>query len=244
MTSRIYLYGIFPAPGPQLDAVTGLDGQPVEAHTLDGFTFLYSAALQSRYLASRKNLLGHERVLEAAMNLGYRTLLPLQFGLAIDGWEQVKAELLDPHAQDLTDLFERLGGHREVSIKVLWDATTELELLMQTNTDLRQQRDQLEGKQLSMEQVIAIGQQIEAAMEQRKADIVAVFQTDLEPLANAVAENDLLTDTMIYNAAYLIPWDSEPQFGAAVEALDSQFNDRLRIRYNNFTAPYTFAQLA
>jgi len=243
MTSRLYLYGIFPAPGPQLENVIGLDSQPVQSHTLGEFTFLFSAALQPRYLASRKNLLGHEKVLEAAMNLGYRTLLPLQFGLAINGWEQVQAELLTPHAEELTDLFQRLAGQREVSIKVLWEATSELELLMQTNTDLRQQRDQLEGKQLSMEQVIAIGQQIEAAMEERKADIVTVFRTALDPLASAVTENDLLTDAMIYNAAYLIPWDSEPQFGAAVEALDGQFNDRLRIRYNNFTAPYTFAQL-
>jgi hypothetical protein len=48
---------------------------------------------------------------------------------------------------------------------------------------------------------------------------------------------------MIYNAAYLIPWDQETDFAAAIEALDGEFEDRLRIRYNNFTAPYNFAQL-
>jgi Gas vesicle synthesis protein GvpL/GvpF len=57
-------------------------------------------------------------------------------------------------------------------------------------------------------------------------------------------ENDLLTDSMIYNAAYLIPWDAEPRFSEQVEALDQQFENRLRIRYNNFTAPFNFAQLA
>lgn len=45
---------------------------------------------------------------------------------------------------------------------------------------------------------------------------------------------------MIYNGSYLIDWDREPEFATAVENLDKQFENRLRIRYNNFTAPYNF----
>nr|WP_083580144.1 GvpL/GvpF family gas vesicle protein [Planktothrix tepida] len=52
-----------------------------------------------------------------------------------------------------------------------------------------------------------------------------------------------MMDDMIYNTAYLIPWDQESEFSQKVEAIDQQFGDRLRIRYNNLTAPYTFAQL-
>jgi len=65
----------------------------------------------------------------------------------------------------------------------------------------------------------------------------------LNPLATSVVENDPLTSSMIYNAAYLIPWDDEPTFGDQIEALDLQFENRLKIRYNDFTAPYNFAQL-
>lgn len=243
MTDRYYLYGIFPAPGPTALDLEGLDKQPVQSQNLDGFTFLYSQACQPRYLASRKNLLGHERVLEAAMEQGFRTLLPLQFGLIIEGWEQVQQDLVTPHADDLTQLFERLHDSREVSIKVLWEATTELEMMMAENDALRAQRDQLEGTQLSMDQVIKIGQTIEAALEDRKQQIVDQFRVALTPLAKAAIENEPMTDSMIFNAAYLIPWDQEPAFSQAIETVDSQFGDRLRIRYNNFTAPYNFAQL-
>jgi hypothetical protein len=52
-----------------------------------------------------------------------------------------------------------------------------------------------------------------------------------------------MTEEMIYNAAFLIPWESESEFSERVEVIDKKFGDRLRIRYNNFTAPYTFAQL-
>jgi hypothetical protein len=243
MASRYYLYGIFPAPGPTDLEIEGLDEQAVRSHQLDDFIFLFSDACQTRYLASRKNLLGHERVLETAMQHGYHTLLPLQFGLTIEDWQQVQQDLIEPHKTGLSQLFQRLQGQREVSIKIMWDATLELELLMQENQDLRQQRDQLEGTKLSMDQVISIGQQIEAAMEDRKQSILDQFREALNSLAKDVIENDPITDTMIFNAAYLIDWNDEPAFSQAIETVDSQFGDRLRIRYNNFTAPYNFAQL-
>ena len=243
MATRYYLYGIFPTPGPQSVAVVGLDDQPVEAWTLGGFTFLYSQACQKRYLASRYNLLAHEKVLESAMQQGHRTLLPLQFGLTVKDWEQVQVDLVTPYSEALTQLFQRLDGCREVSVKVMWDAATELELLMAENDDLRQQRDQLEGTQLSMDQVIAIGQRIEATLNERREDMANQFRQAFAPLAKDSIENDPMTDTMIFNAAYLIPWEAEAAFSQALDEVDATFGDRLRVRYNNFTAPYNFAQL-
>jgi hypothetical protein len=116
-------------------------------------------------------------------------------------------------------------------------------MLMQENGDLRAQRDQLEGRQLSMDEVIRIGQLIEAALEERKQEVVQQFRDALQPLADDVIENNPMTGAMIYNAAYLIPWNGEADFSRAIETLDHEFEGRLRIRYNNFTAPYNFAQL-
>lgn len=243
MTYGLYLYGIFPSPGPQNLELEGLDKQPVQVQIVDGFAFLYSAAQQERYLASRKNLLGHEKVLEQAMQQGYRTLLPLQFGLTIADWSTVVEQLTSPHRQGLENLFDDLEGKREVGVKVFWVQDAELQALMDENQGLQAKRDNLEGKNLSMDEVVSIGQAIEQAMESRKQAIIDAFRMALNPLATAIAENDTLTDAMIYNAAYLIPWDAEPEFSHQVELLDQQFEQRLKIRYNNFTAPYNFAQL-
>jgi hypothetical protein len=163
--------------------------------------------------------------------------------LIIEDWTAVEAQLIIPHAAGLKTLLERLNGQREVGIKVYWETATELESLMAEHEDLRAERDRLMGKSLSMEQVIQIGQAIDEAMGDRKQAVIKTFQDALNPLAAEVVENDPLTDTMIYNAAYLIPWDDEPAFGDRVEELDQTFDDRLRIRYNNFTAPFNFAQL-
>lgn len=243
MSNGLYLYGIFPDLDVNDLSLEGLDKQPVHPHVLDGFTFLYSEAQQERYLASRKNLLGHEKVLEQAMHAGHRTLLPLQFGLIIQDWATVTEQLTQPYGPSLHQLFDKLQGKREVGVKVFWEQDSELQALLNENPTLKTQRDNLEGKNLSMDEVVSIGQTIERSLQARKQHIINAFQTALNPLASEIVENDTLTESMIYNAAYLIAWDDEPTFAEQVEAIDTQFEGRLKIRYNNFTAPFNFAQM-
>jgi len=242
MSNGLYLYGIVPAPASDL-VLQGLDQQPVQTQQVDDFVFLYSEAQQSRYLASRRNLLGHERVLEQAMEAGFEPILPLQFGLTIDTWETVREQLLDSKSDRLFQLFDKLSGRREVSIKLFWEPQTELEMLLAEDEKLRADRDALKGRTLSMDETIRIGQAIEQAMQLRRQQIIQSFQEALNPIAVEAVENDLFSETMIYNCAYLIPGNAEPLFNEWVELLDQKFNRRLRIRYNNFTAPFNFAQL-
>ncbi len=244
MSLGFYLYGILPAPLSEEVALEGLDRQPVRCHTVDGLNFLYSEAKQEKYLTSRRNLFSHEKVLEQAMDKGFRTLLPLRFGLVVKTWETVTDQLTLPYKEKLEELFQKLEGHREVSVKVLWNNQSEIQALLESNASLKEKRDSKSGIALSMEEVIEIGQLIESGLQLRKEAVIDVFREHLNPLAAEVVENDTMTADMIYNAAYLIPWESESKFSDTVEAIDQKFGDRLRIRYNNFTAPYTFAQLS
>jgi hypothetical protein len=243
MNYGLYLYGIFPTTGLENLTLVGMDKQLVLSRVFQGFTFLYSEAKQTKYLTSRRNLLCHEKVLEEAMHAGFYNLLPLRFGLVVKDWDAVAEQLIKPYKNPLISLFDHLAGKREVSIKIFWDSTRELQDLLEENQTLRQQRDSLMGKSLSMDETIAIGQRIEAALENRKRGIIQEFRDALNLLAFEVIESDTLMEKMIYNAAYLIPWETEEKFSVIVEEIDGKFGDRLRIRYNNFTAPYTFAQL-
>ncbi|MDJ0556444.1 MAG: GvpL/GvpF family gas vesicle protein [Microcoleaceae cyanobacterium MO_207.B10] len=243
MKSGFYVYGIFLPPGPQNLSLQGLDKEPVNMEIVDNFAVLYSMAKQERYLASRRNLLAHERVLEEAMQAGYRNLLPMQFGLVVPDWNKFSQQLIKPCHQVMNELLAKLAGNREVGIKVYWEQEAEIQALLTENPDLKAQRDNLAGRKLSMDQVIRIGQAIEEEINDRKQGIIEMFQDALNSLAIEIVENELQTEKMIYNAAYLIPWESEVKFGENVEAIDSKFEGRFRIRYNNFTAPYNFARI-
>ena len=125
----------------------------------------------------------------------------------------------------------------------MWETEAEIEMLLQESPKLKAQRDALVGRNLSLDETIKIGQAIESAIESRKDEIVEAFQNSLEPFAKEVVENDCQMQQMIYNAAYLIPWEKEEEFSKKVEELDKRFEGRLRIRYNAFTAPFNCAKL-
>lgn len=239
----LYLYGIVKAPGPRHLVVTGLDQQPVQMMTLGSLVVFYSQAQQDRYLASRANLLTHERVLEKVMQEGHRSVLPLQFGLVVNDWQQVQQDLLIPQQQRLLDLLHHLEGKREVGVKVFWDPQQELQLGLEANPDLKQRRDQMAGSPLGLDAVVRIGQELEQMLESRRQLIAKTFVETLRPLSSEMVEGELLTENMACNLAFLIPWEREPEFSQQVDRLDHHFQQRLRIRYNNFTAPYNFARL-
>jgi Gas vesicle synthesis protein GvpL/GvpF len=128
-------------------------------------------------------------------------------------------------------------------VKIFWNPELELQAMLAENETLRSQRDGLSGRALSMDETIRMGQAIEQAMKQRQDAIAQTVREMLMPLAVEVRENDNINETMIFNTAYLIPWNSEPDFAAQVDAIDQRFAGQLTIRYNNFTAPYNFAMI-
>ena len=152
-------------------------------------------------------------------------------------------DLLQNQAPTLQLLLENLEGKREVSLKIYWEADVELKALLGENPGLKARRDNLEGKNLSMDEVIEIGQALEQAMARRKQEIVEEFDEVLSPYAFEIQENEVLTETMIYNTAFLIAWEAETEFSEQVEAVDGKFAPRLKVRYNNFTPPYNFVAL-
>ena len=245
----LYLYAILPDYSAALAeevAVTGMSDAPVQLYPLAKYIIAYSQVSEERYLASRANLLTHERVLETFMQaIPAQTAvpLPLQFGLVVEDWQTVAQQLIFPHSDTLDNLLAKLVGKREVGIKIFWQTVEELNFILEQNDTLRCKREALSGKILSMDEAIAIGQELESALEQRQQLIINTFLGELMPLCHEYVRGELLTDNMLFNAAFLIDWDKEPEFADKVQELDQFFQKRYRIRYNDFTAPYNFVSL-
>jgi hypothetical protein len=245
----LYLYAIIKEQDRSfLDnlGLEGMNGQAVHCHSLSPYAIIYSETAEDRYLASRANLLTHERVIEQVMHrlpVRQAVPLPLQFGLVVEDWDKVHNELITPYGDSLLKLLEELIGKREVGVKIFWQAVDELNWLVQHDEYLKAQRSSLSGKILSMDEAIAIGQALESALEERQKLIVHTFLGELMPLCHRYVEGELLTENMVYNGAFLIDDDREPEFAETVEKLDQHFQKRYRIRYNNFTAPYNFVSL-
>ena len=245
----LYLYAILPdysAPYAEQIVVKGMASAEVLLYPLAKYLIAYSPTTEERYLASRANLLTHETVLETLMRaIPVQTAvpLPLRFGLVVEDWDTVDQQLITPHASTLDKLLAKLVGKREVGVKIFWQTVAELNFILEQDEALKRKREALAGKILTMDEAIAIGQELENALEQRQQLIINTFLEQLQPLCHEYVEGELLTDNMLFNAAFLIDWDKEPEFAQKVQALDEFFAKRYRIRYNDFTAPYNFVSL-
>lgn len=135
----LYLYAILQAENLDLIknlVLKGMNDQPVQFHSIPPFAIVYSEAQQDRYLASRAHLLTHETVLESLMKAidpHQAVPLPLQFGLVVDEWDEVQKDLLIPCGDQVTKLIHNLIGKREVSVKLFWNQTEELNLAVAEN---------------------------------------------------------------------------------------------------------------
>jgi hypothetical protein len=116
----------------------------------------------------------------------------------VEECEEVEKDLLIPYEAKLTELIDNLIGKREVSVKLFWNQTEDLNLAVAENKDLQQRREALVGKVLSMDEAIAIGQELESAIEERQQIIIDAFVDTLKPLSHDYAEGELLTKSMIY----------------------------------------------
>ncbi len=250
---NLYLYAIVPETYGQTVrdlSLEGIDQQLVDVEILAPFAVVYSRAQKKRYLSSRSNLLCHELVQEKIMTAIPNHLgvpLPLQFGLVVADWAEVHQALIVPYAAKLSSLLQELVGKREVSVKIFWDEKVELDLELQENQDLQQQKQAYGVKALSMDQAIEVGQIVANALEQRKTRIVNHFMALLSPMAlKSIIGKPMTTNMtdMIGNISFLIENDREPEFAQQVEAIDALYDSRLRLRYNNFTAPYNFVKLS
>lgn len=110
-----------------------------------------------------------------AINPHQAVPLPLQFGLVVDEWEEVRRDLLIPYEDQLKNLINNLIGKREVSVKLFWNQNEELNFAVAENRGLQQRREALMGKVLSMDEAIAIGQELESAIEDRKQIVIDTF---------------------------------------------------------------------
>jgi hypothetical protein len=116
----VYVYGVLRSKEELSFGAIGLGTPPVEVGTVRHGELV--AVVSSGPLGvpdpTRDNLLAHHRVQEAVMR--EHTLLPMAFGLSLPGREAV-VELLRSAQDAFAGVLERLEGHLELGLKVLWD---------------------------------------------------------------------------------------------------------------------------
>lgn len=184
----------------------------------------------------------HNDVVFAAAEQG--TVAPMRLVTICADDESVRSRI-EALYDDLTAALDRVEGHREWSVKLFTRSSAEADAADVAPTAvgsgpgsgaayLRRKRDQATRRQASRDQAVQLAERIHDQLAEQ-----AVAARLLAPQDPRLTGR---TDTMVLNAAYLVPVEHGAAFRAAADRLDT-INAELAVEVGGPWPPYSFATL-
>ncbi|MCH9730891.1 MAG: GvpL/GvpF family gas vesicle protein [Actinomycetia bacterium] len=240
-TRPVYFYGLVRGDIAEAVAATQtIDGESGLFGVRHGeITAIVSDARNERYQVSRKFMLRHEAVVEAAMNV--QDVLPARFGVVRELTSLVD-DLLAPHHGDLMVELERMAGCAEFGVKISWrNLQTVVAGVVAADPVLQRARERL-GPRTPQRTRLDIGKRVEAKMEAaktREGEGAVSAITASGPTVD-VSIGKIIDELMVVNASFLVRRACADEFTAAVEAFDRASGDKYLIQIIGPLPPYSF----
>ena len=222
------------------------EGSMVHTVCCNGLAAVVSDSLAKQYEGTRRNMMAHERVLEAVMQ--EFTLLPVRFGTVTDSSSPIDdiQKLLAKRFEEFDALLKDMEGKVELSLKAFWhDEKAIFEEIMADNADIRRLRNSLAGKSPEATHFdrIRLGEMVKQALGHKRANEAAKILLPFRRLAYKTQENEVMVDRMVVNAAFLVGRSREPEFDGAARQLDEDMGERVALRYFGPVPPYNFVSI-
>lgn len=244
MSSGLYLYGLaasgsLPDPTP---LGPGIGGAALRWIAGPDIAALASDAPDEPVTPTRRNMLTHTAVLERAMR--EVPVLPVRFATVAPS-EAAFAACLVANAVSFGQALDSIAGRVELGVKASWSKEAMFAGVVEDDPVLRATRDRLlaQPPAKTYYERIELGRRIEATLAERRAADAKAIMAALTPLAERSLELKLLDDSMILNAAFLVPQAAESAFDLVMDRLGKQFGDRVLFRYVGPIPPYNFVSL-
>lgn len=240
-----YFYCLIRSPEPRQFNTRGIGEQGALVHTIN-YNDLAAVVSDSpiiEYDNSRRNMMAHSAVLDEVMR--EHTILPVRFGIVAPSAKSVSEQMLQRRYVEFDRGLKRMDGKIELGLKAFWYEDVVYREIVETNPAISHLRDALVGR--SAEQTyyerIKLGELVEQAMQRMRANDVERILSALRPLAVETRVNDVITERMVLNAAFLVERASEPAFDQAVQQIDADLGKRLIFKYVGSAPPYNFVNI-
>ncbi|MDZ7578942.1 MAG: GvpL/GvpF family gas vesicle protein, partial [Candidatus Nanopelagicales bacterium] len=223
-----------------LAAIPTIDGEQGLFGIKHGdLTAVVSEARRERYQVSRKFMLGHEAVVEAAMSV--QGILPARFGMVQDG-ASIVDDLLAPHHDRLVNELSSTAGCIEVGVKISWKDLQEIIAGIVAGDPILQAARKRLGPRTPQRTRLDIGKRVERAIEKAKAAESGRLLEELKESGGPVevSVGKCIAEKMVVNASFLVRKVAEDLFTSAIEAFDKATNDRYLVQVVGPLPPYSF----
>jgi hypothetical protein len=241
-----YVYAVIPTAERGFFEVAGVDDDHDEVYTLpDGdIAAVVSASPLADYRGLKRDqavryLLAHQQVVETVMR--DFAVLPARFGTVLPDESWVHRFLVQG-GDLLRATLARLAGRVQMEVVVLWNLQEVFREIGQ-EAHIAQLKAEIAGRppEETLVERVAVGQMVQAALEQRRTGLRAHLLDALRELALDLALNPAMDDSMVVNVALLLDQANRQALEWQLELLDKEFEGRLLFRCVGPLPAYSFA---
>ncbi len=245
LVEGMYLYAIIACPEPREFKTRGIGERGDVVHTIN-CRRLAAAVSNSpivEYENSRRNMMAHTMVLEEIMT--ECDILPVRFGTVATNADAIENHLLAPRYEEFTGMLADMHGRIELGLKAFWHEGAAFEEVVRENENVRKLRASLQGRSLeeTYYERIRLGEEVEKSMNQIRARDEEMILSRLKPFSHKTKTNKIISDRMVFNAAFLVDRENGAAMDEAVKRLDEEFSDRLMFKYVGPVPPYNFVNI-
>jgi hypothetical protein len=238
-----YVYGVITAGAAWRPPDEGIDEQRVDLVERDELAALVSDAPRVPVKANRRNLMAHSRVLQSV--IGESCVLPMRFGVVMPDRDAVSEELLGENADWLTSQLRVFETYVELDVRALCREEDLLRTVVTERPQVAELRESLRGRPgpATHYERVRLGELVASAVADKREEVTGRAVEALGPLAAATKRTDPLHEQTLANLAFLVDRARLQEFDAAVEALDAEFGERIRLHYVGPLPPHNFVDV-
>ena len=238
------IYGF--VQGEESHSFGGIGIEGTEVYTLhhDNISALISSHGQTRLDDLPKetllrNLTAYQSVIEQVMT--EQSVIPVKFGTFFERDETV-IRILERGKEQISQCLKDMENKIELDVVVLWpDINVILAEIAQTDEikALKEKAAEKPEKE-ALEMRIQVGKRVKALLDHKREAIQSVIMPPLLSMAEKHSLHNLMDDSMIMNAAFLIDKENAARLEGVVASLDRHYEDTLNFRMIGPLPPYSF----
>ena len=220
----------------------GIGGRGDELYAIcfDDIAAVVSDAPIKKYSVARENLIPHEQAVEVVMK-SY-TVLPVRFATIAENENKVR-KILEKEHHRFIDLLRKMEGKKELGLKAVFKEDAIYKEILSNYDEIRVGKERIAKGQTKEFSLVAIGRQVEAALEQEKKKYEEYILSSLTPLAVEFKLNNTYGERMIVNAAFLVEETQEAPFDQKVNEMVSKHGDKINFKYVGTVPPFNFVNI-
>jgi hypothetical protein len=238
-----YVYGIVESTA-RAPAASGIAGAPLAVVVGDGAAALVSDLPGDQVRMGRDEVLLHADVLDLALAQG--TVLPMRFGVVMDGSDDVRRELLERHGEDLRTQLSELSGKVEVHVRAVYEEDVALQEVVSENPEIARLRASVRtrSEDATYYERIRLGELVARAVEGKK-------ERDAQAIIESLAPETVATDVgapaherVVVSVSFLVERGRLDAFDERLESIARDQVGRIRFKLTGPRAPHSFVQFA